>query len=199
MAFQETFHASDSGNEKNAAFGLSFVCLPARCHDIQHDIDTRHDTSATSARLLRVCVAEPEADQNRRRLTESRRARLEKEHLSRDVATANAHACGPAPATSASPSASPPPPGFHRKANGCGMNGKGRKIPIAAAVSETIASLCPGLKPVSQTAQTKQLCIELPPTVLMTHRLQSKNICGKHTDPRRLLQNQTANERTRTF
>jgi hypothetical protein len=124
MAFQKTFHASDSGNEKNAAFGLSFVYLPARCHDIQHDIDTRHDTSATSARLPRVCVAEPEADQNRPRLTESRRARLEKEHLSREIATTNAHACGPAPATSAS--APPPPPGFHRKANGRGM-GKGEK------------------------------------------------------------------------
>jgi len=91
--------------EKNAAFGLSFVCLSARCHDIQHDFDTRHDTVCASARLLRVCVAEPEADQNRRRLTESRRARLEKEHLSRDIATTSAHACGPAPAISISTTA----------------------------------------------------------------------------------------------
>jgi hypothetical protein len=54
-----------------------------------------------------------------------------------------------------------------------------QKNPIAAAVSETIASLCPGLKPVSRSCSDHILPTSLvrlfPPSkyppVLMTHRL----------------------------
>jgi hypothetical protein len=98
-------------------FVRSFLCrsLSARSHDIAYDIglDMTHRSASARARLLRVCVADQKQTRTSEEPTESRRARLEREHLSRDIATTSPRACGPAPAISINAAATRQA-GFHQ-------------------------------------------------------------------------------------
>ena len=100
--------------------------------------DTDMTRRAVRARLLRVCVSQTRSRPERAKTDRTQPHTTRKGNKSRDIAT-NARL----------------PAIPHRTRQVCiqrsgveECNGKAQN-PIAAAVSETIASLCPGLKPVS--------------------------------------------------
>jgi hypothetical protein len=146
MEFQKTFYASDSGNERERSvrtFVPLFVPLsePVRPKS-RHSHDIGLDMTRRSARA-RACYESVSQTRSRperaKRLTESRRARLEREHLSRDIA----HQCARM-RSCVRQHHRHRQAGFHQYSTA--MAWERRKTPIAAAVSETIASLCPGFE-----------------------------------------------------
>jgi hypothetical protein len=134
--------------------------------------DNRHDTSKAGKQDLAVrahacyesVCRRPEADQNERRLTEHGHT-TRKGNKSRDIAT-GWFARAPAPAY--------PTPGRFTSNGRAGSRNDGKgtthtKNPIAAAVSETIASLCPGLKPVSRNCSDHHNCQRPSPVLRNIH------------------------------